>query len=219
MINKDFFSLLTFIQESIWPEPEDDNNMTHPQDLETQTSTILDAINGSGNHNNLEDNSFMNNQAGFTSISSLNYELVPPHPSSSSKRTYHEHAVNTSSSSTMKKARLHAQSSIRKAVEEGKPGGLLLYFKKATEAEHQAYLDRTTAEAKENAENKQWNKGQRERILQVKKRVQARERKRKQRAREMKVEVACGLHSPGGTKSKVSITACYGKKEAYNEYT
>jgi hypothetical protein len=107
----------------------------------------------------------------------------------------------------MKKARLHAQSSIRKAVEEGKPRGLLLYFKKATEEEHQAYFDRTTADVKENAENEKWIKDQRERILQVKKCLHARERKRKQRAREVKKEVACGLRSPGGTKIKVSITA------------
>ena len=105
----------------------------------------------------------------------------------------------------MKKARLHAQSSIRKAIEEGKPRGLLLYFKKATEAEHQAYIDRTTAEVKEHAENEQWNKEQHKRILQFKKRLNARERKRKQRVREVRKEVASGLRSPGGTKIKVSV--------------
>ena len=152
----------------------------------------------------------MNSQleAGIAPIPSLNHELAPPHPSPSNmcKRTYHEHSVNTSSSPTMKKAQLHAQSSIRKAIEEGKPQGLLQYFKKATEAEHQAYIDRTTAEVKENVENEQWNKDQHEKNLQVKKCLRARERKRKQQGKEMK-EVACGLRSPGGTKKRVSITA------------
>ena len=174
---KDFFSLLTFIQESNWPELEDDNNKTHPQD--GQDLDIKMSI------------------------------AAPPHPSSTNicKRTHHEDTVNISSSPTMKKARLHVQSSIRKAIEEGEPRGLLLYFKKATEEEHQAYIDRTTADVKENAENEQWNKDQHERILQVKKRLRARERKRKQRMREMKKEIASGLRSPGGTKIKVSITA------------
>ena len=132
--------------------------------------------------------------------------VAPPHPSSSNirKRTHHEDTVNIFSSPTVKKARLYAQSSIRKAIEE-KPRGLLLYFKKATEAEHQAYIDRTTAEVKENAENEQWNKDQHKRILQVKKCLNAREKKRKQRLREVKKEVASGLRGPGGTKIKVSV--------------
>ena len=122
------------------------------------------------------------------------------------KRTHHEHTVDTSTSSPTKKARLHVQSSIRKAIEkEGKPSGLLQYFKKATEAEHQAYLDRTTAEVRENAENEQWKKDQYERVLQVKKRQHAKERKQKQQEREMKRQVSCGLRSPGGTKKKVNI--------------
>ena len=122
------------------------------------------------------------------------------------KRTYHEHAVIDTSNSPTKKARLHAQSSVRKAIEaEGEPRGLLQYFKKATKAEHQAYLDRTTAELKENAEDEKWKRNQHEKILRVKKRLRARERKQKQRGREMKKEISCGLHSPGGTKIKVSI--------------
>jgi hypothetical protein len=124
------------------------------------------------------------------------------------KRTHpsHDHTVDTSTSSPTKKARLHVQSSIRKAIEKkGKPPGLLQYFKKATEAEHQVYLDRTTAEVKENAENEQWKKDQYERVLQVKKRQHAKERKQKQREKEMKRQVSCGLRSPGGTKRKVNI--------------
>jgi hypothetical protein len=179
-------------------------------------STVLTTIDntendGHSNHNSPDSHPFPNGQPGIMSISSLNYELVPlcPPSSNSQKRTYDEHAaaVNTSSSPTKKKARLHAQSSIRKAIEEGKPRGLLQYFKKATEEEHQAYLDRTTAEAKENAENEQWNKDRHEKTLQVKKRLRARERKRKQRGREVKEEISCGLRSPGGTKIKVSIFA------------
>ena len=103
-------------------------------------------------------------------FSSLNYKLAP-------KRTYEEHAVNISSTPTTKKACLHVQSSIRKALEEDKPRGLLQYFKKATEAEHQAYLDRTTAEVKEKAENEQWKKDRHEKILQAKRCLQARQRK------------------------------------------
>ena len=76
-----------------------------------------------------------------------------------------------------------------------------------TEAEHQAYLDRTTAEVKENAENEKWKKDQHERILQVKKHQNAREQKQKQREKEVKRQVSCGLHSPGGTKVKVNIIA------------
>ena len=195
MINKGFL-LLTIIQESNLPESEDDNNKTLPQNLDCH-----------GNYNSPDDDPFMNNEAGITSVSSLNYKLATPHPPCSNlhKRTYDEHAVNISSSPTAKKARLHVQSSIRKALEEAKPRGLLQFFKKATEEEHQAYLDRTTAEAKERAENEQWKKDQHEKILQAKKCLQARQRKQKQRRREVKKEISCGLRSPGGTKIKVNI--------------
>jgi hypothetical protein len=164
----------------------------------------------------------VNGQTGITSICSPNYKSMPPPPSppcsNMRKRTYnHEHTVNNTSESTgspIKKARLHAQSSIRKAIEEkGKPRGLLQYFKKATEEEHQAYLDRTTAEVKKNAENEKWKKDRYEKVLQVKKRQHARERKQIQREREKKRQISCGLRSPGGTKIKVNIIARHGKKK------
>ena len=179
------------------PQSEDDDNKTLPQDLD-----------GHGNHNSLDNDPFTNNEAGITSVSSLNYKLAPPpHPPCSNlhKQTYEEHAVNISSTPTTKKARLHVQSSIRKALEEDKPRRLLQYFKKATEAEHQEYFDRTTAEAKEKAENEQWKKDRHEKILQAKRRLQARQRKQKQQRRETKKEISCGLRSPGGTKIKVNI--------------
>ena len=92
-----------------------------------------------------------NNKSNYTMSTEKKPSLPLPPSSKIHKHTYHEHAVvNTfESSSPTKKARLHAQSSIRKAIEaKGEPRGLLQYFKKATEAEHEAYLDRTTAELK-----------------------------------------------------------------------
>ena len=167
---------------------------------------------GNSNHNSLDKNPFI---GGATSICSQNcdYKLATHAPPCYivHKRTYHEHAFNRKTptidtSSPTKKARLHAQSSIRKAIEKkGEPQGLLQYFKKATKVEHQEYLDRSTAEAKESAENEQWKKNQHENFLQGKKRQYARERKQKQREREKKRQVSCGLRSPGGTKIKVNM--------------
>lgn len=86
-----------------------------------------------------------------------------------------------------------------------------------TEEEEQAYLDRTTAEVKENAENKQWKKDKCGKISQVKKCQHAREQKKKQQERQMKKQISCGLHSPGGTKIKVNIIIWHGKRKAYDD--
>ena len=171
-------------------------------------STISDTVDFDTPSQKITSNSkYSDNKSNYTMSTENHPSPLPPPCSNICKRTYHEHAIDTSGGPT-KKARLHTQSSIRKAIEEkGEPRGLLQYFNKATVAEHQAYLDRTTAEVKENAENEQWKKDQHEKILQVKKHLHATERKQKQREREKKKEISCGLHSLGGTKIKVSIIA------------
>jgi hypothetical protein len=166
----------------------------------SESSTHSDSSEDSSDENNDPFN--CSKTGGTTSTFSQNYKLAPLPSYNTRKRTYQDCA--TSTSSPTKKARPQALSSIRKALEvKGKPRGVLQYFRKATEAEHQAYLERTTAELMERGCNEQWKKEKRDKILQEEKRQRARERKRRQRERKKKIEISCGLRSPGGTKIKV----------------
>jgi len=79
-----------------------------------------------------------------------------------------------------------------------------LFFMKVTKDEHSDWIKRMFMANAEEFENMKWEKKREEQILQVKKRRNATERKQKQCTTTKKCEVLEGLHSPGGTKIKVS---------------
>jgi hypothetical protein len=109
------------------------------------------------------------------------------------------------SSPTTKRIRPSTTSSIRKALEKKDgPQGILLFFRKVTDEEHCEWLKRACAGDAEELGNMEWEKKKENQILQAKKQRNATKCKQKQHVKEKKRKVLAGLHSPGGSKIKVS---------------
>lgn len=121
------------------------------------------------------------------------------------KRTYQDQKTNTPPHSPIrKKARPQNQSSIRRALERKEaPHGLLLYFCKATESEHQKWVNQSTIDVAERADDVRWQQETRISMMENERRQRATDRKREQRKREKNFEIARGLRSPGGRRIKV----------------
>jgi hypothetical protein len=180
-------------------EDVSDYTMDMKEDLES-----LNYSSDDGSDDN--DDPFQVNCSETTGTFFQNYKLAPP-SYNTKKCTYQDCTTDTPTSSpTKKKSRPQVLSSIRKALEKkGEPRGVLQYFRKVTEAEHQAYLKKSTAELMERADDEQWKIEKRKKTLQEEKRQCARERKQRQHDRKKRTEISCGLHSPGGTKIRVNF--------------
>ena len=103
-----------------------------------------------------------------------------------------------------KRSRTETNSSICIALQKkGPPMGILRFFHKATEEEHQAFLSRSLEEIQSHAEDVHNRELHHALHKKNKERRQARERKRTHRVRMRKIEIAAGLRSPGGKKRQV----------------
>lgn len=102
-----------------------------------------------------------------------------------------------------KRTRTQTNSSIRIALQkEGPPTGILRFFHKATEEERQDFLNRSSEEIRNHAEDLRIRELHHDIRKKNKERRQARERKRAQRVRMRKLEIATGLRSPTGIKKR-----------------
>jgi hypothetical protein len=129
-----------------------------------------------------------------------------PLESDTTKRTYHDRKNITPSNSPTRKKPRHRESSIRQALESKEPPhGLLLYFHKATESEHEKWVAQSSIDVAERADNIHWKQERRIQVMVEERRQRATDRKRAQRTRDKKSEIARGLRSPGGSRMKVSI--------------
>ena len=105
---------------------------------------------------------------------------------------------------TSKKPRIAAKSSIRVALEtKDEPKGLLKYFLKATEVEHQDHLARMDEEVTLWSEKRRFEEQREDQRKVLRKRRRDAERKRLQRTRLKNLEIMSGLRSPGGRRRKV----------------
>jgi hypothetical protein len=96
-------------------------------------------------------------------------------------------------------------SSIRVALEDdGPPQGLLQYFRKATEREHQEQNSRAMFDIQAYQDDVEQNSKQLKRIKKQRHRERATERKRASRARRKDMEIKAGIRSPSGTLRQVN---------------
>jgi hypothetical protein len=102
-----------------------------------------------------------------------------------------------------KKTRIEMASSVRSGLESGTPHGILRFFKKATEEDHQAYLARSSEEIQQRMEEDEWKNNRIKERKKMIERKREKKKKREQRDRKKKQEIIEGLRSPGGTKKKV----------------
>lgn len=122
------------------------------------------------------------------------------------KRSFSDSDSVTTAPPIPKKTRIEMTSSVRSALESGTHHGILRFFTKATEEDHQAYLARSSEEIQQRMEEDEWKNN---RIKEKKKminRERERKKKREQRDRKKKREIIEGLRSPGGTKKTVRIS-------------
>jgi hypothetical protein len=151
--------------------------------------------------------------APFSSDDNDKDTMQPPHHPASTihptkpglKRPHGALIDNTQPAGQSKKLRESNPSSIRRALEkDGPPHGILLFFRKETVEEHRDWIARTFERDAEEFEGFKWKEERGQQILREKKRRNAANRKRKQRARDKRREIMAGLRSPGGTKTTVS---------------
>lgn len=101
---------------------------------------------------------------------------------------------------------IETNSSIRIALQkEGPPTGILRFFHKATEEERQEFLNRSSEENRNHAEELHDRELRHAIRKKNKERRQSRERKRAQRLRMKKLEIAAGLRTTAGKKHQVRV--------------
>lgn len=105
--------------------------------------------------------------------------MLTPLTSKTAKHTYQDQKTNTlSNSPTRKKVRPQNQSSIHQALEsEEAPHGLLLYFCKATESKHQKWVNQSSADVAERADDICWQQEMRISMMMEERRQRATDRK------------------------------------------
>lgn len=124
------------------------------------------------------------------------------------RKTPKRHADDVDTPEFNKPKRTHTEtnSSIRIALQkEGPPTGILRFFHKATEEERQNFLDRSSEEIRNHTEELRIRELRHAIRKKNKERHQARERKRAQRVRMRKLEIAAGLRSPTGKRRKRQV--------------
>ncbi len=136
-------------------------------------------------------------------------ERIPPHDTIPKPI---KHSASADLDRAPKRVRTRTESSIHAALEskpEGPWTGLLMYFSKATNEEHQQHLNHTSEEVRNKAEEMALQKKRAEEKKKVQMRSWGKERKGKQQARIRNEEILAGLRSPGGTRHRVNSAICF----------